>query len=117
MNYFIDTHAHLNFKAFNDSYLSVAQKALEQGIEAIVIPGSNLETSLAAVERAQEINAKLNKKFAYSALGIHPVHENELNCFDDLEKIATPLPPTLVAIGEAGLDFFHDKDKKSRPSD
>lgn len=115
MNYFIDTHAHLNFKAFDKSYLRVAKKAIEQGVEAVIIPGSSLGTSLEAEKRALEINQKLNKKYCFIAWGIHPVHVNELEIFDTFEKNPTP-PSLLVAIGEAGLDFYHDRDKKTKDS-
>lgn len=101
----IDTHCHLNFKAFSADFLSVAQKSKERGVEKVIIIGSDSETSKRAVEVAHEINGSLGQKWAYVALGIHPVHFEDVNNFEKIEILSKD--ELTVAIGETGLDLHH----------
>lgn len=96
----IDTHAHLNFEAYNNDWKEVAKRALDKDIWMINV-GSNLETSKRAVEIAEHF-----KEGVYAAVGLHPIHVLDEN-FDiaEYEKLATH--PKVVAIGEVGLDYFH----------
>ena len=107
--HFIDTHCHLNFNAFRGGFLDVARRAREVGVEKIIIPGSNVENSLSAVEMVKKLNKEFGKSFAFAGIGIHPVHVDELEKFSQIEKLAGEV----IAIGECGLDFFHDKEKKT----
>lgn len=101
----IDTHCHLNFEAFSADFLSVAQKSKDQGVEKVIIIGSDSKTSGRAVEVAREINESLGAKWAYVAVGIHPVHFEDSGSFDQIKDLAKD--ELVVAIGETGLDFFH----------
>lgn len=102
----IDTHCHLNFKAFEKDYLEVAKKSFDKGVRKIIIVGSDPTTSARAVEVAKEINQTISN-FAYVAVGIHAIHTDRI----DFEKIrGLALDPLVVAIGETGLDLFHDKE-------
>lgn len=104
----IDTHCHLNFKAFSGDYLEVARRARDAGLVNILIVGSDAQTSRAALKVARAINANLGDKFARIAVGIHPIHHDR-GGFDEIKKLAQD--ELVVAIGESGLDFFHqDKD-------
>jgi TatD DNase family protein len=96
----IDTHAHLNFEAFNNDWKEVAKRALDAGIWIINV-GSNLETSKRAVEIAENF-----EEGVYAAVGLHPIHVLDEN-FDiaEYEKLATH--PKVVAFGEVGLDYYH----------
>jgi len=109
MNY-IDTHCHLNFQAFERDYVDVAQKAMDLGVEAVVIPGADSKSSARAVEVAKDINQKLKKRFAFSAIGIHPIYLEEAKNFSEIASLVKL--PEVVAIGECGFDFSRDKEKK-----
>ncbi|MCX6809855.1 MAG: TatD family hydrolase [Candidatus Berkelbacteria bacterium] len=124
-NKVIDTHCHLNFKSFQDDFILVAKKARESGVEKIIIPGSDSQTSFQALENAKAINLALSSRpglgvepkpqkmwrdlplFAYAAVGVHPIHTDR-NGFETIEKLAEL--PEVVAIGETGLDQFHNRD-------
>lgn len=95
----IDTHAHLNFEAYDSDWKEVAKRALDKDIWMINV-GSNLETSKRAVEIAENF-----KEGVYAAVGLHPIHVLDEN-FDigEYEKLA--VHPKVVAIGEVGLDYF-----------
>jgi TatD DNase family protein len=89
----IDTHAHLNFKAFQDDVEDVIKECLENNINMINV-GSCISTSKRAVELA--------RPGVWAAVGLHPVHA------DKDEKITKDLVnENVVAIGEVGLDYLH----------
>jgi len=98
----IDTHCHLNFNLFQNDLVNVLERAWDNGIERILIPGIDLDTSRRAVELS-EIYPKL-----YSAVGIHP---GEALSWDDnslYHLIELAKHPKVVAIGEIGLDYYRD---------
>lgn len=94
-----DTHAHLNFEAFDNDWKETAKRALDAGI-LIINVGSNLETSKKAVAIAEEFSEGV-----YAAVGLHPIHVLDEN-FDigEYEKLAAHRK--VVALGEVGLDYY-----------
>jgi len=105
----IDSHCHLNFNAFKGDFLDVAKKAKEAGVARIIIPGSNIENSVSAIEMAEKLNFEFGENVAFGGIGIHPVHVDEIGRFGEIEKLADKA----VAVGECGFDFYHDKEKKT----
>lgn len=103
----IDTHCHLNFNAFDKDFLEVAKKSREKGIDKVIIVGSDPKTSQKALDRAKEIN-QLIPGFAYCAIGIHPIHTDRVE-WVEIKKMASD--PLVVALGETGIDFYHDKSR------
>jgi len=68
-----------------------------------LIPGTSLESSIRAAELSRSHSG------VYAAAGVHP---NELNtetpdCTDYITEIL--LNPGVVAVGETGLDLYHDR--------
>lgn len=109
----IDTHAHLNFKAYNEDRDEVIKRSLANDTWMINI-GSQPETSRQAVELANQYT-----KGVYAAVGLHPIHtwashvDEEETSFDSkaldfdcefYKKLASD--PKVVGIGECGLDYF-----------
>lgn len=107
----IDTHCHLNFKAFKNQVDQVIQAAKKVGVVKIIIPGADLNSSQKAIELAQKYDK------VYAAVGIHPHHSNgEIKKFeikqlrDELKKLAKN--DRVVAIGECGLDYYQYQQTK-----
>ncbi len=101
---FIDTHAHLNFKAFNDDYQDAIERASDANVRKIINVGSNLETS----EKAIAISSQLSAFSLYASVGLHPIHvADEKFDYDTYLNLAKE--EKVVAIGETGIDLFHDK--------
>jgi TatD DNase family protein len=121
----VDTHSHLNFKAYEKDRKDVIKKTQEQGIICIDI-GTNFKTSQRAVELAGK------NENIYSAIGMHPIHikTDLLKIKMDAEEGAfTPLgeefdkgkykelalsSKKVVAIGEIGLDYYYKPKTKTR---
>ena len=99
---FIDTHSHLNFSDFNEDYPDVIKRAKSVGITAILNVGADLPTSERAIDLAQKEN------LCYATVGVHPTNANNLKDADyqRLENLARE--KKVVAIGEIGLDYFHN---------
>lgn len=94
----VDSHAHLNFKAYNDDLSEVIGRCSKEDMKVI-----NVGAAYATSKRALEIADQYDDM--YVSLGLHPIHvydeEFEEDKFQDLmnEKV--------VAFGETGFDFFH----------
>ncbi len=103
----IDTHAHLNFKMFKNDYAQVIGHNFNQGLKAVINVGSNLETSKKAVKISQEFEN------CFSAVGLHPIHvkDEEFNK-EKFSLLIKENKDKIKAIGETGLDFYHDQDSK-----
>ena len=98
-----DTHAHLNDPHFEKDLDSVIERALESGVEHIVIPGCDLESSERALELAHRFDG-----FLFAAVGLHPHDAKELTpeLIESFRELAKD--KKVVAIGEIGLDFYRN---------
>lgn len=101
---FIDTHAHLNFKDFEDID-EVVTRSLQNGVEKIICVSSNISDSVASVEVARKYKGTI-----FAAVGIHPQCTDPENAdsikiqLEKLEKLVMESKEFIVAIGECGLD-------------
>lgn len=111
-----DSHAHLNFKAFEGDLDEVIGRCQDMGMYVLNV-GSQLPTSLKAVELARR------QPGFFAAVGIHPIHiwgdnldpqeqaAHQESAGMDLEAVFAgiadlPKEPEVVAIGETGLDYY-----------
>ncbi len=100
----IDTHAHLYSTQFDDEVEALQERAKDNRVEKIVMPNIDLETLPKMLVLTQKY-----PELCLPMLGLHPcnVFENyrevlkELYSFFDKNKF--------VAVGEIGLDLYHDK--------
>lgn len=97
----IDTHAHVNFKAFNNDFDQVIKRSLDENVWMINV-GSNYKTSKKAVELAEKYD-----KGIFAAIGLHPIHANDED-FDKERYRSLASSNKVVAAGEIGLDYFKD---------
>ena len=111
----IDTHAHLNFAAFDKDKEGVIKRCLENNTWIINI-GTNYETSKRAIEIAEKY-----PQGVFATIGLHPINldtglvkiktdpaegsnlEAEFD-FEKYKRLATS--GKVVAIGEIGLDYY-----------
>lgn len=98
----IDTHAHLWFADFANDLGEVLARAKEAGVEKIIVPGTDLESSKKAVELAKKYPGVL-----YAAVGVHPEETASLNFQipnSNLQTLIAENRRQIVAIGEIGTD-------------
>lgn len=106
---FFDTHCHLNHSSFEQDLDAVLENARLAGVSKIIVPAWDADSSQKAVEMAERFPQ------LYAAVGIHPTEWHQIKA-GDLEIIESlSHHPKVVAIGEIGLDYYHeplDKDKQ-----
>ena len=95
-----DTHAHYDSGAFNADRLEVLSSMPGQGVELILNPGCDLDSSRTAVELSERF------PFVYAAVGVHPsdCQGFSQDTADALRALAAH--PKVKAIGEIGLDYY-----------
>lgn len=101
MNFFIDSHAHLNDPAFDADRDTLLQHTLPQaGIVHSIEIGCSPEEWLPALQLASAYPA-----LVHAVLGVHPEYAVKLG-ENDLARLAQLLPdPRNTAVGEIGLDY------------
>lgn len=104
----IDTHAHLQWPAFDKDREEVIERAFATGLSAIVNVGYDLNASRQAVQIAN------NHKNIYVVVGIHPHNAKTMTAsvLDSLRELAQNTK--VVAIGEIGLDYHRDLSPRAR---
>jgi TatD DNase family protein len=99
---FIDSHAHLFFKDFQNDLDDVLKRARDAGVEYIVSPGTDLETSRQSIELAEKYD------MIYACVGFHPHDASKADdsSLEEIEKLSRH--PKVVGIGEIGLDYHYN---------
>lgn len=111
----VDTHCHLNFKAYKDDTPETIARAEAAGVSSIINVGSQYDTSSRAVELAEQYTQ------CYAAIALHPIHLFEQEVDEEETHFTTRAEEFLperyaalvkesakvVAVGECGLDYFH----------
>lgn len=103
----IDTHAHLNFKAFDKDRDEVIERSLEQGTW-MINASSTFSTSKLAVDIAEKYHQGI-----YAAVGLHPIHVKDEG-FDAEKYHQLAQSKKVVAIGETGLDYMYPQREKQK---
>lgn len=101
---FTDTHCHvLSDKYYNP--LDIILNLEKDNIKRIIINGFDLKST-------KEVINLVNYDRVYGALGIHPDNILDFNN-DNVKFIESNLcNKKIIAIGEIGLDYYHNKDNK-----
>jgi TatD DNase family protein len=104
----IDTHAHLQWPAFDKDREQVIERALAAGLNAIVGVGYDLSASREAVRIAKAHEG------IYAVVGIHPHNAKAMSAstVSSLRELARD--PRVVAVGEIGLDYYRDLSPRAR---
>ena len=99
---FVDTHCHLNLMNMNGGLEEIIENAITNGINRILVPGIDLESSIEAISISEKF------EIVFAAIGFHP---NEANKWDDNSFGALmdlSKHPKVKAIGEIGLDYYRN---------
>ena len=96
----VDIGVNLTNKALMRDLEGVMQRAIDAGVEQMVVTGTSLDESRGAIELCRQYPEHL-----VSTCGIHPHHASdwEQSSYAELRQLAQN--PCVRAIGETGLDF------------
>mgnify|MGYP001589880066 FL=1 len=115
---YIDIHAHVNFKVFEEDQDIIVRRALDSGTWFFNV-GTQIDTSRAAIKMAHRY-----EEGVYAIVGLHPIHTGK--SFHDKQELGDEgeaftsrgevfdkniyrellKDPKVVAIGECGLDYY-----------
>lgn len=104
---FFDSHAHYNDDAFDSDRKEIITSAYNNDIAKVIVVGSSIESSIQAVEIANEYD------YIHAACGIHPSEIKGIDMDESINKLKEICGnKKVIAIGEIGLDYYWDKDNK-----
>ncbi|KIC61996.1 TatD family hydrolase [Chryseobacterium taiwanense] len=108
MNTFIDIGINLTNKQFHGEQEEIINRALDNGVEQMILTGTSVRGSKEAAEIAEDYPDIL-----FSTAGIHPHDAKSFNneSIPELRKLLKQ--DHVVSVGECGLDF--DRDFSPRP--
>ncbi|QRY69042.1 TatD family hydrolase [Ensifer sp. PDNC004] len=98
----IDTHCHLDFPDFEAERDAIVARAHEAGVEQMITISTRVkrfETILAIAESYPNV---------FCSVGTHPHNADEELDITTEDLVRLSAHPKVVAIGEAGLDYFYD---------
>jgi len=97
----VDSHCHLDFPDFSSDLDAIVARATEAGIGRLVTISTRarrLSELIAIAERFPNV---------YCSVGTHPHHADEEDGISANELAELTRHPKVVALGEAGLDYFY----------
>ena len=98
----VDSHCHLDFPDFAEDLDGIVSRARAAGVKRMVTISTRvrrLKDLIAIAERYDDV---------YCSVGTHPHNADEEDGIAPDELIALTQHPKVVALGEAGLDYFYD---------
>ena len=107
MTVLIDSHCHLNYEGLVERQNEVLDAARARGVRGF-LNISTRQSEWAAIVATAERNDDV-----WATIGVHP---HEADAHPDLGAAAlieAASHPTVVAIGECGLDYFYDKSDRA----
>jgi TatD DNase family protein len=99
----LDIGLNLAHDSFDNDRDAVIQRAADAGVTRMLITGSSLESTRAAIALVQKHPEQMR-----CTAGVHPHHATDLDAaqlqaFNELAR-----RPEVVAVGECGLDYFRN---------
>jgi TatD DNase family protein len=107
---FIDSHAHLEGKRYDNDRDEVLARAKQNGIEAYLAIGNGEgpETSDCGIHLAEKYDGKPEYPQIWASVGVHPHEASLANDATDAQMLQWARHPKVIAWGEIGLDYFYD---------
>ena len=99
----IDTHCHFNHKRLEADIPGCLDRAAAADVRQMIVVGYDLASSEQAVSQAEQYPGVL-----FAAVGIHPHDSKDWSSAADVRIRELAAHPSVIAIGEIGLDFHYD---------
>ena len=107
----VDHHCHLDFPDFEATLPEVVARAHAAGVSTLV----TISTHIRSFDRIRAIIERYPHVFG--SIGTHPHNADQEHGITPAEIIAISQHPKVVAIGEAGLDYFYQKSTAQNQAD
>jgi TatD DNase family protein len=97
----IDSHCHLTDPRLGQQLDTILERAATAGVARMITIGTEIDDALKCIELCRALDN------VRCAIGIHPNYCHEVS-EEDLPRLEhLQADPTVVALGEMGLDYFH----------
>ncbi len=103
----IDTHAHLHASAFDNDRTAALERAYAAGVRRLINVGYDLLSSAASVDLA------CSHPGIYATVGIQPHYASATGPGQIAELRSLLGAAKVVALGEIGLDYHHDRSPRT----
>ncbi len=101
----IDIGVNLTNRAFGSHWREVVQRAIDAGVDKILLTGTSMLSSRKSLEMAQQWYEETNTKNLFCTVGVHP-HDAKRWTDDTCTEMINLLEhPLAVSVGECGLDY------------
>ncbi len=101
---FADSHTHFYFEDYKQDLQETFDRALQAGVQYMIIPNVDSSTIAPVLEICKQF-----PQHCFPAIGLHPTDVKE-NYKMELDAVLNAANSRhYYAIGEAGLDLYHDK--------
>jgi TatD DNase family protein len=103
---FVDTHTHLFVDAFDEDRSEIVQKAINAGVEKMLLPNIDIDTIDAMNDLAKDFPTN-----CYPMMGLHPgsIKEDWKDRLEIIRKNLFEGEQKYIAVGEIGMDLYWDK--------
>jgi len=98
-----DIGLNLAHDSFDHDREAVLARALEAGVTRMLVTGSSLESTRAAIALARHWPSHLR-----ATAGVHPHHASDVTPAHRAELSGLMRAPEVLAVGECGLDYFRN---------
>lgn len=105
---YIDTHAHLFHKQFDEDRAEMMERARVAGVDRVLLPNIDVDTVDRMMKMVEDYPGR-----AFSMMGIHPTYvgEDRRQQLDVVRSWFEKSADSFVAVGEIGIDLYWEKDK------
>ena len=102
---FIDTHTHLYTDVFDEDRNEIVQKAIDSGIEKLLLPNIDVDT----IDSMHDLCVQFPNN-CFPMMGLHPGNVKE-DWKTQLDTMKNHLfkSDKYIAVGEIGMDLYWDK--------
>ncbi len=110
--HFIDSHCHIDFEVFDEDRHKILENCRSLLVSDIVVPGTEVSQWSRAIDLGHQFPQ------LHIALGLHPLFlKNHSASAVSLLEAQLDSSRDVVAIGEIGLDFYHDHSDQKQQLD
>ena len=98
--HWVDIGVNLTNNRFQNDLPEVLARARDEGVAQLIVTGTDVEESNAAVRMAQAFSGR-----CYATAGVHPHHAKDWTESTADQLLALLQHPDVLAVGETGLDY------------
>ncbi len=107
----VDSHAHIYLDRFDADRDDMIKRARDAGVEVIVMPAIDVPSIEAAIALCETYSG------LYAMAALHPSETKEATDADFERVVELCDHPSVVAVGESGLDYYWDRSFDEKQQD